>query len=62
MPLHENEQMVQKLGPTAAQSAASIRSGDRVSATLREAQRQLVKQQSHANAVDTADEIGIPQL
>lgn len=62
MPTHQNERVVQKLTPTAAQAAAELRSGAKIGPALREIQHQQVMQQTEANTVATADEIGIPQL
>lgn len=62
MPIHQNERVVQKLSPTATQAAAELQSGAQVGDAVREIQHQQVLQQTEANTVATADEIGIPQL
>lgn len=62
MPVHQNERIVAKQPSTSTQSAAEIQSGAEVGAPLREVQHQQVMQQTEANTVSTADEVGIPQL
>lgn len=62
MPIHQNERIVQKQAPTNAQAAAELRSGAQVGDALREVQHQQVTQQTEANTVATADDVGIPQL
>lgn len=62
MPIHQNERIVQKLTPTATQAAAELQSGAKVGDALREVQHQQVMQQTAANTVTFADDIGIPQL
>lgn len=62
MPQQQNERIVQRTPNTVIQTAAQMQSGAELGAPVVEVQHQQVMQQTHANTVVQADEIGIPQL